>query len=146
MTTLRPAHRGIRPALALTVLALSLTACSAPEEPAEPRSSQSRAAACAAVSEHVASAMAAFTDVDPGDPEAAAAALGEVVDGLTEARSAVSHREVGRTVAQMHDGFAGLRDAVAAAAGGDLAGAAELAAATEKISSAGADFATSCRD
>lgn len=137
-----------RPFLALLALplVLGLTACDDTGAPEPDRSSpsQSVSAACAAVDESVADAVAALAAVDPADPAAAADAIAEVATHLETASAGVVNPTVAALLPAMQDDLDAIGAALTAIAAGDLSQSAELAAPIAGMQKSFARFREAC--
>ncbi|MFI8631035.1 hypothetical protein ACIGEP_00385 [Microbacterium sp. NPDC077663] len=125
------------------VIAAFGVACSA--QPDDGGEAQSVSAACATLAKAVDGAMATFATADAADPSATADATADVRDDLAAVADAIDNARVAAITADLREGFDILADATTAAAAGEIAGAAGVADATERIRTGVAEYHDLCK-
>ena len=133
-------------ALFTATLALGACAGSTPEPSPSPTSSdtQTVAEACDTVRAGVDDAVTQLRAIDPGDPQAAVAALSGVADRLGAAAGAVGNADVAALLPELQQGFAAASETLTAIAGGDLSQLPKLQQITTDIQDGFTRFAELC--
>jgi len=139
--------RSLTVLLPTALLAVGLTACSATPSPdPSATSAESVATACAAVEGAVQDAVADFQQIDPADPQAAAAALGALATDVGTAAADVANDEIAVILPRLQSGLEDAATLMREIADGDLGKVAELQGPAREVQDAFEEFATLCGD